>query len=361
MSPLERVIRATIAAEGPIRVDRYMELCLAHPEHGYYHARESIGAAGDFITAPEISQMFGELLGVWCSLAWSALGKPDHLLLVELGPGRGTLMRDLLRAAGSQSAFRAALDIRLVETSPRLRAAQADALAGNVPVAWHDSLAELPAGPTILLANEFFDALPARQFVLGADGWRERRVGVGDQGRLAFVEGPALAASIPAWASGLREGSLIETSPAREALAEAIGLRLTREGGAALVIDYGHARSAPGDTLQALQRHAYADPLEEPGTADLTSHVDFQALASAFERAGASTHGLLTQGAFLQALQIGERARVLKAKLDRAGQSQLERSVWRLVNEDGMGHLFKALLATGPNAPAPYPFDGIPR
>lgn len=359
--PLEEALRSLIVARGPITVDDYMQLCLAHPEHGYYRARDPIGSAGDFITAPEVSQMFGELIGVWAMLAWTALGCPGRVLLIELGPGRGTLMRDLLRAARSLPGFLRALDVRLVEINPLLRERQAETLGeSGVPVTWHDSITDLPAGPAIVVANEFFDALPIRQFERGPEGWRERCVGIGGDSGLAFVDVPAQGDRIPAWALQLPQGAIVETSPGREALARAIGERLARDAGAALVIDYGHARSAAGDTLQAVIRHAYADPLESPGAADLTSHVDFEALAAAFVRGGARPHGPLTQGAFLQALHIGERARVLKAKLDPAGQSLLDKSLWRLVNEDGMGHLFKVLLATGRISPAPYPFHGMP-
>jgi SAM-dependent MidA family methyltransferase len=353
VTALARAIAAEIAATGPMRLDRFMALCLGHPEHGYYMAREPFGRAGDFTTAPEISQMFGELLGLWAAQIWHDMGRPAPLRLVELGPGRGTLMADALRAAGALPGFLDAADIWLVETSPRLRTLQSRA----VPQARHTAgLAEMPPGPTILIANEFFDALPIRQFHRRDGRWHERVVGLSGD-RLAFGLGPA-AGALPEPAP---EGAVLETCPQAEAVAQEIGARLAREGGAALVIDYGAEPPATGggDTFQAVAAHGPADPLAAPGEADLTAHVDFSALAAALRAGGARVCPLVTQGALLDALGIATRAaRLAAARPDRAGNIAGE--VRRLTDPAAMGTLFKALAATGPGQPPPPGF-GAPR
>jgi NADH dehydrogenase [ubiquinone] 1 alpha subcomplex assembly factor 7 len=363
---LERLI----SAEGPISVARYMAEALGHPEHGYYMRGDPLGAAGDFITAPEISQIFGELIGLWCAVVWRAMDRPRPVRLVELGPGRGTLMADALRAARQSAAdFHAALDLHLVETSPPLRAAQRAAL-GDRQAAWHDAAGEVPAGPMLVIANEFFDALPVHQFVRTAGGWRERMVAFDPAaGGLFFrpaaeptpsldLVPPALDLLPPALRenAGGGEGGIIEIRPAAREIAAAIGTRIAAHGGAALIVDYGHAHSAMGDTLQAVRSHRYADPLAEPGAADLTAHVDFQALAEAALAAGAAVHGPVTQGAFLTALGIGARRDMLAAA-DPDKARDIHGACRRLTDTAEMGSLFKVLAIAGAGLPEPPGFE----
>jgi SAM-dependent MidA family methyltransferase len=351
VTPLGREIRELIAAEGPITVERYMALALGHPRHGYYMTRDPFGAEGDFTTAPEMSQMFGELLGLWAAETWSAMGRPRLLRLVEFGPGRGTLMADALRAGHVLPGFREALSVHLVETSPALREAQIRTLApsGGEP-AWHARLDEVPPGPAIILANEFFDALPVRQFVRAEDGWRERVVGLGPEGDLGFglAPDPDSRLSVPG-----RTGDLLEVGEAGLALVRDLASRLVRQGGAALVLDYGHLRSGRGDTLQAVRRHRFTDPLAEPGEADLTAHVDFAALSRVAAQAGAAVHGPATQGNFLRALGIEARAERLarSAPLAKGGLKAASR---RLTGSGAgeMGALFKVLAFSDPRIAA---------
>lgn len=358
MTPLEEIIRARIAADGPLPLADYMALCLGHPDHGYYTSRPAIGAEGDFTTAPEISQTYGEIVGAWLAHAWELAGRPAPLRMVELGPGRGTLMADILRTFRLVPALESAVSLHLVETSPRLRQMQAAALcASGIPPSWHDRLSDVPDGPMLLVANEFFDALPIRQLVRRAGAWRERCVGIeGD--RLALVDGPEAAPDeIPAPLREAPAGTLVETCPAGRAIAAEIGARLAAAPGAALVIDYGYRQPAAGDSLQALKGKQPADPLDAPGAADLTAHVDFSALADAARGAGAAAHGPLTQGTFLTALGIGLRAE----RLRRAGAppGDLALAIERLTGAAGMGSLFKVLALTSPSLPAPPPFDSL--
>ncbi len=358
MSKLAAHLERLIAAEGPISVARYMAEALGHPEHGYYMRGDPLGAAGDFITAPEISQMFGELIGLWCAVVWQSMDRPTPVRLVELGPGRGTLMADALRAvARTAPDFRAAIDPHLVETSPPLRAAQREAL-GDIPATWHDDLGRVPAGPMLVIANEFFDALPVHQFVATGGGWRERLVAFDPaKGGFCFqpaaAETPALAMVPPALRGGGArgiEGDIVEIRPGAQEIAAAIARRIRARGGAALVVDYGHGRSAAGDTLQAVRGHRHADPLAAPGQADLTAHVDFQALAEAASEAGAALHGPVTQGAFLTALGIeARRDRLACAAPDKA--EGIHRDCRRLIEASEMGSLFKVLAFAHPDLP----------
>lgn len=358
-TPLAEALRQVIAAEAPLPVDRYMSLCLAHPQHGYYMRRDPLGRGGDFTTAPEISQMFGELIGIWCISVWQAMGAPSSFRLVELGPGRGTLMADLVRAAKVMPGFIEAAEVHLVETSPALRRKQEQTLAGLPSArAWHGRLDDVPAGPSILVANEFFDALAVKQFVRTPSGFHERLVGLDNEDRLAFGLAPSRTPDnlLPDWALSAKEGDVIEISPARLALAKMLGAGLAAEGGAALIIDYGHVRSGPGDTLQAIRGHAFAGVLDRPGECDLTSHVDFEALAGALKAGGAAVHGLLTQGYFLTAMGLAERTEALKHRADIGGRIAIEAGARRLAAGAQMGHLFKVIAATHPDLPPPYPF-----
>lgn len=351
-TPLLREIRALVESEGPISVARYMQLCLGHPRHGYYMTRDPFGSAGDFVTAPEVSQMFGELVGLWCADTWTRLGSPGRVALVELGPGRGTLMADALRAARVMPAFRSALEVHLVETSPVLRDAQRRTLesSGCAPT-WHDTLLSLPTDvPLLVIANEFFDALPVRQWQSAGSAWYERLVGLSADGHLAFglapEEDPAMAGAPPA-----PEGTVVEVSDVSAVLMAQVAARLARQGGTALVVDYGHLRSGPGDTLQALQAHRPVDPLSDPGDADLTVHVDFEALARHARSAGAAVFPPLEQASFLLALGIESRAAALFRAADAAGRAAVEAALARLVGRSpaDMGALFKVLAVAHPS------------
>ncbi len=348
-----------IRVDGPMTVADFMAACLGDPEHGYYLNREPFGRAGDFITAPEISQMFGELIGLWAVAVWEAMGSPTHLVLAELGPGRGTLMADALRAARVRPAFLAAAQIHLVETSPRLREAQAAMLTATATAPqWHAGIDDLPPGPAIILANEFFDALPIRQFVSTGRGWAERMVGLDGDGRLAFGLRPG--ATPPALPVGdPPPGAVVADSPAADATIAVLAARLVAQGGAALAIDYGYAGPTFGDTLQAVRRHRFDDPLAHPGEADLTAHVDFAALARTAAIAGAAVHGPIGQGAFLAALGIAERARRLAAGKDAATRSEVAAALHRLTHVDAMGELFKAMAVAAPGLSLPA-FDSVP-
>lgn len=345
MTSLQLIIDEIIETEGPIPVMHFMSLCLGHPQHGYYMGRDPFGERGDFITAPEVSQLFGELVGIWLATAYEAIGKPASFHLVELGPGRGTLMADVLKAAKVMRGFTEAAQVHLVETSPVLQNMQRWKLGGKAT--WHDSLATVPLGPTLLFANEFFDALPIHQYEKCDGKWLERCIGKDGFG---FVPSSFMA--------GGRNGDIVETSPARLAVAEEIGLRLATHPGAALIIDYGHLKSASGDTLQALHRHKKVPITHLPGESDITSHVDFEALGKAMAKGGASVYAPLTQRDFLLTMGLEVRASVLAANADSAARTVLERAVGRLVDQDKMGKLFKVIAAASPRIPALYPFEG---
>ncbi|MEL3891279.1 SAM-dependent methyltransferase [Ferrovibrio sp. MS7] len=345
-APLLELIRRRIAAEGPISLSDYMAECLLHPQFGYYTTRESIGAAGDFITAPEISQMFGELLGLWAADCWQRIGAPSRCYLVELGPGRGTLMQDALRATRKVAPF---LPL-FVEASPKLRAMQAQAVPDAT---WCAEIAALPDdAPLIVLGNEFLDALPIKQYQRQHGAWRERRIAASDDGGLHIVlsrDAFPLARTAP-------EGSIWETSPASHAVIEALAARLQAQGGAALFIDYGPETSGFGDSFQAVRGHAYADPLATPGEVDLTAHVDFQSLGQTARRAGLNAHGPIGQGALLNRLGIGLRAQQLKARATPAQAEAIDGALHRLTADAAMGRLFQALALTLRDAPPPAGF-----
>jgi NADH dehydrogenase [ubiquinone] 1 alpha subcomplex assembly factor 7 len=360
VTPLGRVLAERIRRDGPLTVADYMALCLGDPEHGYYRRADAIGRGGDFITAPEISQIFGELIGLWAATVWNTLGQPAPLRLVELGPGRGTLMADALRAIGKTvPAFRAAIDLHLVEINARLRERQAAALADARPH-WHDSIATVPAGPAIVIANEFLDALAVRQFIRLADGWHERAV-VLDGDRLAFVPGSPVADPPlePAHAQA-PVGAIVEVSPASRALVATAAGRLAAQGGAALFIDYGTPASGAGDTLQAVREHQKIDPLALPGESDLTAHVDFAAMARAARAAGGAAHGPVPQGLFLNRLGIAARAAILLRNATPAQRRDIAAACERLIGEAQMGSLFQVLAITAPGAPTPPGFHSQP-
>jgi SAM-dependent MidA family methyltransferase len=328
-------LAAGIAAGGPISVAQYVTACLHDPDFGYYATRPAIGAEGDFITAPMISQMFGELLGVWAASAWELMGRPDELRLIEMGPGEGTLMSDVLRTVRHAPGFLEAADVWLVETSAPLRALQAERLGERVR--WAQSLAEVPeAAPTLLIANELLDCLPARQFVRTPVGWAEQVVGLDAGGALTFGLADTPAGSLLPDAA---PGQVYEQSPAQAALGAELGRRIAADGGCALLIDYGRAEPGFGDTLQALSRHEKVDPLDAPGEADLTVHADFPAVMAAARAEGAEA-AILTQTDFLARLGVGQRAEALvRAAPARSGV--IGRQLSRLIGADQMGELFK--------------------
>ncbi len=349
-------LRARIVRDGPLTVAQFMEEALGHPEMGYYTTRDPLGERGDFITAPEISQVFGELIGVWCASVWQSLGEPSAFHLVELGPGRGTLMADALRATRNVVGFHAAARINMVETSPVLRGKQQttlSALGGGIhePKWWRD-LSQVPEGPAIVVANEFFDALPVRQFQRAVSSWRERLVDLNEtRDGLVFRldDKPAKAHLIPKAVTQAADGAWVEASPTALRIMYTLADRLCHQGGAALVIDYGHTETVPGETLQALQAHRYGDVLSSPGEQDLTCHVDFQALTRVAGDAGAACHGPVTQADFLNALGWGIRARTLVEKAKDEAQAEAVLSgANRLVDSSQMGALFKVMGISSP-------------
>jgi NADH dehydrogenase [ubiquinone] 1 alpha subcomplex assembly factor 7 len=326
-----------------------MALCLGHPLHGYYTSRDPFGPEGDFITAPEISQIFGELVGVWCAAAFQVLGAPHQFNLIELGPGRGTLMSDILQATRVMPGFRESARIHFVETSPTLRKLQAQKLGDAAT--WHETIDDVPGGPSITIANEFFDALPIRQYEFHQGQWMERRVGLSADDRLVIGRTAFALSGPPA-----TEGAILEIGPLRDDIARLLGARLAQAPGAALILDYGHAVSALGDTLQAVRRHQFCSILDSPGEADLTSHVDFESLAGAIARGGSAAFGPLTQRQFLLDMGIEARAGLLTGKAAPSDREILARAVERLAGENEMGTLFKVMAATSPGLATPYPF-----
>jgi SAM-dependent MidA family methyltransferase len=335
-----------------LQVRRYLELCLIHPHHGYYLSPDPLGREGDFTTAPEVSQMFGELLGLWSASIWKAIGSPPMLRLVELGPGRGTMMADALRALRVLPPLYQSLSVHLVEINPVLREKQRATLSGVRDIAWHDSIDEVPDGPAVILANEYFDVLPIHQVVKRGTGWHERTVEIDPNWKLTFCvasepmprfEGlwPPLVRADPACA-------VFDGRPDTEIMK--LATRVRDQDGAALIIDYGHLRSDAGDTFQAIARHSFSDPLKNPGQADVTAHVDFQALVRATEDLGARVHGPVTQGDFLKRLGVEARAAGLMAKASPEVSADIAGALKRLTDSGrgGMGSMFKAMAISDP-------------
>jgi len=352
-SPLQSEIKKLTRKSGPMPVWRYMELCLTHPEFGYYVSRDPLGREGDFTTAPEVSQMFGELLGLWAASVWKAIGSPPLLRLIELGPGRGTMMADALRALRVVPPLYQSLSIHLVEINPVLRDKQKSLLSGARDIAWHDSIDDIPDGPAIIFANEYFDVLPIHQAVKRETGWHERTVEIDANGDLAFGSAaepiPHFEVLLPPLVLSAPVGAVFEWRPDAEIMK--IATRVRDQDGAALIIDYGHVRSDAGDTFQAIARHSFADPLKNPGQADVTAHVDFQALARAVEDLGARVHGPVPQGDFLKRLGIETRAVTLMAKASHEVSEDISGALKRLVGggRGGMGSMFKVLAVSEPN------------
>jgi SAM-dependent MidA family methyltransferase len=361
--PLENEIRRRITAAGPMPVGEYMSLCLGDPEHGYYTTRDPFGARGDFITAPEISQMFGELIGLWMATVWKQMGAPENVRVIELGPGRGTLMSDAMRAVQLMPEFRDAIALHLIEISPVLEAMQERALESlAMPMVWHPALEDVPSGAAIVIANEFFDALPVNQAVKTEAGWHERQIEIDRNGNLAFTfANEPIAHFDMLLPPAVREAPALSIFEWRDdKVAMDLGRRVADNGGAALVIDYGHTVSAVGETLQAVGQHSYADPLTAPGNIDLTGHVDFYALARAVEAMGARGFGPVDQSQFLLALGIETRAAALKANApSRAASADIDLALVRLTGHGrtGMGRLFKAMAFAHPSIGVPPGFE----
>jgi len=347
---LERIDR-----EGPMTIADYMQACLADPDHGYYTTRDPFGSDGDFITAPEVSQMFGELLGLWCAVQWQALGRPEVVRLVELGPGRGTLMADALRAVKGVPGFTEALSVHLIDISPSLRAKQQETLSG-IEVSWHDTITDVPDGFAFVLANEFLDALPIRQFVMGETAWHERMVGRnGDNDELAFTLSAPLdeMPPIPARLRSATDGAIAEICQPGEDIMAAVARRIVRDGGSALFVDYGYGTSAWEETLQGVAAHGYIDVLEAPGDCDMTAHVNFDTLGRVAENAGAQVSGPVGQGRFLKTLGIDQRAEALLAHATEDQARDIGQAHHRLTDPEAMGTVFKCLAVSAPGNPPP--------
>ena len=336
MSALADYLKNHIAAHGPMDVGAFMTLALGHPEHGYYMKKDPFGAGGDFTTAPEISQMFGEVLGAWTADIWSQMGRPDPFVLLECGPGRGTLMADMMRATSKVAGFHAACRIHLLEMSPVLKSLQREKLA-DFEVNWHENLSSLSVDyPFVVIANEFLDALPVRQMQKMKDGWKERLISHSEKEGFHFICGSAMSGDFPA----AEVDAIFEIGPARVSFVSNVADLLVQAGGVALFIDYGHIQSAPGDTLQAVYKHQYVSVFEHIGDADLTSHVDFEALQRVVP---ARIYGPVEQGAFLKALGIAQRAAYLMEKSDKKQKDAIEKSLHRLTHSSQMGSLFKVM------------------
>lgn len=363
-TPLADKIKAIIATHGPISVTDYFALCLADPEYGYYKTRDPFGRGGDFVTAPEVSQLFGEMVGIFFVHAWDRHLRPRrNVRIVEIGPGRGTMMADMLRVVRKLAPdLYEAATVHLVETSPTLRDIQQATLADHAgKVEWHDGFDELPAGFLLLAANEFFDAVPIRQFVKTQAGFRERLVGMDGDGELSFVAGagsldPSL---LPPGHQAVPTGAIAEVAPARAAVMQMLSDRLFNGGGTALIIDYGHLAPGFGDTLQAILKHAFDPPLAHPGEADLTSHVDFSKLADVARARSVTVNGMMAQGDFLLGLGLLERAGALGRDKDPEEQTRIRAAVERLAGDapGQMGALFKVMAISSP-AVVLEPFQG---
>jgi NADH dehydrogenase [ubiquinone] 1 alpha subcomplex assembly factor 7 len=356
-SSLAERLRQRIATEGPLSVEAFMEACLLDAGAGAYTTRQPIGSEGDFITSPEISQIFGEIIGLWAVQVWHSMGEPEALTVAELGPGRGTLMADALRAIRVSPKFADSISVALIERSPVLAAAQRDTLQdGLVPLHWYGTLDDIPRGPLIVIANEFFDALPVRQFVRRGGTWHERLVANAGTG-FAFSESETAADTDDApRVLDARDGAIAEMRPAALSLLKTLAKRAAEDPLAALIIDYGHDESCCGDTLQAVRAHNYADPLAAPGEADLSAHVDFAALKRNAAALGLKAYGPLPQGEFLLKLGLGERRDRLMTSATPAQAEAIASGAARLADPQQMGVLFKAVALTSAGLLPPPPF-----
>ncbi len=356
-TPLETRIAASIAATGPIGVDAFMAQALYDPKDGYYIVQRPIGVAGDFTTSPEISQIFGELVGLWLAQSWLDLGSPAPLHLIELGPGQGTLMADILRVGAKVAGFLEAASIHLVETNTHLRSVQKAKLVGFTPI-WHNQLSDVPEGPSLIIGNEFIDCMPIRQFVRAQDGWREKQVGVNADGRLAFGLGPRLPAPPRNARPNDDVGAVREVAPQLSSFIAGLHVRFKDHVGRALLIDYNDPAGHPGDTLQALFKHTKTHPLDHVGAADLTAHVDFRALVNWANATGLPYDGPVSQTIFLQFLGIEARAKALIAA-NPSCANDVQAGVERLTAEAHMGALFSVICLDSPQNDGRGPPLGI--
>ncbi|MDR6265190.1 MULTISPECIES: SAM-dependent methyltransferase [Rhodobacterales] len=349
MTPLHDILLRQIGRLGPMSISEFMTQCLYHPEHGYYTQAKPLGRAGDFITAPEISQMFGEMIGLCLAQNWLDQGAPERFCLAELGPGSGQLMADILRATKSVPGFHAAAQLYLCEVNPHLKAQQAERLASFAPH-WIASTTDLPALPLFLVANEFLDCLPINQFIATDSGWDEQIV-ASHEGQLCFARraAGAVESELPKDAT---TGTVIELCPAANAIVQDIATSITRHGGLALICDYGD--TGGGDTLQAIRAHEKMDPLDHVGQADLTAHVNFAALKDAL--VNVQTAGPTPQGAFLERLGITTRAQTLAQNLSGAALENHITAHHRLTHPDEMGELFKVMAILPRDGVAPAGF-----
>lgn len=359
---LAQQLKAYIEKNGPISTRAFMEACLYDPEHGYYRAGNPIGAEGDFITAPEISQMFGEMIGIWCLMTWQAMRGPIPLQIVELGPGRGTLMADLLRTLQKIHPKFETVSVHMVERSISLKAQQRAALERfDCPKYWHDSLADVPPSPTLIIGNEFLDCLPVRQFVKKAESWHERVVSIDENRDFCFAVGKELPEGmiVPARFGTAAPGAIFEFCPDFEAVLNDIQRLASQAPLAALFIDYGYEGPSLGETLQAVKNHQMVSPFILPGQVDLTAHVDFTAISALAVARGLKAYGPRDQGAFLSQLGIGARAEALVRSATEQQAEKLASDVVRLVAPEQMGSLFKAMSIASPGFSPPPPFDQI--
>jgi NADH dehydrogenase [ubiquinone] 1 alpha subcomplex assembly factor 7 len=361
VTPLESRIRDIIKTAGPISVEKFMQIALSDPEYGYYQTRDPLGVHGDFITSPEISQIFGEIIGLWCVVTWQNAGRPRNIILVELGPGRGTLMADILETIKKISQeFINALKIHLIETSPPLKQQQ-NAILKDYEITWHNDVETIPSGPALIIANEFFDALPIEQYVMTKNGWHIRHITIDKKhDNLSFITVPLKkkeTAIFPNQFSNAKIGSIFERNAVSEGIMKYIAERIRNNGIASLIIDYGHTQTQLGETLQAVKSHKYHNPLTDIGEIDLTSHVDFKALAATSESSGARVHGPTTQRDFFRTLGIEERTKVLAAKAEGEQVPLLLEGSRRLIAKDGMGVLFKVMAITPKEGETPAGFE----
>ena len=361
MTPLETTLRHIIETAGSISVARFMQMASSDPEYGYYQTRDPLGVQGDFITSPEISQIFGEIIGLWCVVTWQNAGRPGNTMLVELGPGRGTLMADILKTAKKVAPeFINALKVHLIETSPVLKQQQ-KAVLKDYEIKWYNDIETIPSGPALIIANEFFDALPIEQYVMTKNGWQLRHITVDKKfDNLSFITVPLKKQEFPIFLnriSNAKIGSIFERNAASEEIMKSIADRIRDNGIASLIIDYGHTQTQLGETLQGVKSHKYHNPLTDMGEIDLTSHVDFETLAATSVSLGTRAHGPITQRDFFTTLCIEQRTKALIAKAEAHQVPLLIEGSRRLIAEDGMGTLFKVMAITPERLEIPAGFE----
>lgn len=360
----EEYIKSIIKAQGPLTIAQYMAICLSDSEHGYYIKNIPLGKEGDFITSPEISQMFGELLGIWSATMWQNMDMPDDIAIVELGPGKGTLMSDFLRGTENVPGFHDSISVHLVEISPALKEAQKKTLEDfDIDIEWHQTFSEIPKKPSIIIGNEFFDALPIHQFVKTVGGWREKMVVETEDGILNFSLSPTETTSCALIPENLRnspEDSVVEVCPSMIVIAQEIAAHIIENGGVALFIDYGYEESLLKSTFQAVKDHKFHDPLQNPCEADLTTFVDFSAIKKVAKENKINVHGCIDQADLLKKLGIDVRAKMLSQNASEKQKQEIELQLERIIGENQMGRLFKCLALSNPLLPTPIGFEDDP-